>query len=309
MKYLREFVTLLQLADIPLKQGEPMCRHTSFQIGGPVAVMVFPENVEQMQEIFKIAAQFHISPMILGAGSNILAPDQGLDTVVIETRTNMNQAQRLEDGTITAQCGMTMARLATIAMEHGYTGLEFAHGIPGTVGGGVYMNAGAYGGEMQQVVTNVTAMDRKGHVLELPAEELRLSYRHSRFMEEDLVILSATVRLQKGEREEIRAKMAELMTRRRTSQPLEYPSAGSTFKRPVGGYVAALIEASGLKGFRVGDAQVSEKHAGFVVNRGRATSHDVLELMKQVQEKVQADSGICLEPEVRILEVQKPCAF
>ena len=309
MKYLREFVTLLQLAVITLKQGEPMCRHTSFQIGGPVAVMVFPENVEQMQEIFKIAAQFHISPMILGAGSNILAPDQGLDTVVIETRTNMNQAQRLEDGTITAQCGMTMARLATIAMEHGYTGLEFAHGIPGTVGGGVYMNAGAYGGEMQQVVTNVTAMDRKGHVLELPAEELGLSYRHSRFMEEDLVILSATVRLQKGEREEIRAKMAELMTRRRTSQPLEYPSAGSTFKRPVGGYAAALIEASGLKGFRVGDAQVSEKHAGFVVNRGRATSHDVLELMKQVQEKVQADSGICLEPEVRILEVQKPCAF
>lgn len=309
MKYLREFVTLLQLADIPLKQGEPMCRHTSFQIGGPVAVMVFPENVEQMQEIFKIAAQFHISPMILGAGSNILAPDQGLDTVVIETRTNMNQAQRLEDGTITAQCGMTMARLATIAMEHGYTGLEFAHGIPGTVGGGVYMNAGAYGGEMQQVVTNVTAMDRKGHMLELPAEELRLSYRHSRFMEENLVILSATVRLQKGEREEIRAKMAELMTRRRTSQPLEYPSAGSTFKRPVGGYAAALIEASGLKGLRVGDAQVSEKHAGFVVNRGRATSHDVLELMKQVQEKVQADSGICLEPEVRILEVQKPCAF
>ena len=228
---------------------------------------------------------------------------------MIETRTNMNQAQRLEDGTITAQCGMTMARLATIAMEHGYTGLEFAHGIPGTVGGGIYMNAGAYGGEMQQVVTNVTVMDRKGHVLELPAEELGLSYRHSRFMEEDLVILSATVRLQKGEREEIRAKMAELMTRRRTSQPLEYPSAGSTFKRPVGGYAAALIEASGLKGFRVGDAQVSEKHAGFVVNRGRATSHDVLELMKQVQEKVQADSGICLEPEVRILEVQKPCAF
>ena len=309
MKYLREFVTLLQLADIPLKQGELMCRHTSFQIGGPVAVMAFPENVEQMQEIFKIAAQFHISPMILGAGSNILAPDQGLDTVVIETRTNMNQIERLEEGAITAQCGMTMARLATIAMEHGYTGLEFAHGIPGTVGGGVYMNAGAYGGEMRQVVMAVTAMDRKGHVLELPAEELGLSYRHSRFMEEDLVILSATVRLQEGEREKIREKMAELMTRRRTSQPLEYPSAGSTFKRPVGGYAAALIEASGLKGFRVGDAQVSEKHAGFVVNRGRATSHDVLELMKQVQEKVQADSGICLEPEVRILEVQKPCAF
>ena len=309
MKHLREFVTLLQMADIDLKQGEPMCRHTSFQIGGPVAVMAFPNSPEQVGEILKIARRYEITPMILGAGSNILAPDEGLDTVVIELRTAMNQVEERSKGEFEAQAGAAMARLATFAMERGCTGLEFAHGIPGTVGGGVYMNAGAYGGEMCQVVTGVTAMDREGNLLEIPADKLDLSYRHSRFMNEDLVILSVRVKLEKGDREEIRAKMAELMTRRRTSQPLELPSAGSTFKRPATGYAAAMIEASGLKGLRVGDAQVSEKHAGFVVNRGRATCKDVLQLMEQVQNRVEQDTGVRLEPEVRILEVQKPCAF
>ena len=309
MKHLREFVTLLQMADIDLKQGEPMCRHTSFQIGGPVAVMAFPNSPEQVGEILKIARRYEITPMILGAGSNILAPDEGLDTVVIELRTAMNRVEERSKGEFEAQAGAAMARLATFAMERGYTGLEFAHGIPGTVGGGVYMNAGAYGGEMCQVVTGVTAMDREGNLLEIPADKLDLSYRHSRFMNEDLVILSVRVKLEKGDREEIRAKMAELMTRRRTSQPLELPSAGSTFKRPATGYAAAMIEAAGLKGLRVGDAQVSEKHAGFVVNRGRATCKDVLQLMEQVQDRVKQDTGVRLEPEVRILEVQKPCAF
>lgn len=309
MKHLREFVTLLQMADIDLKQGEPMCRHTTFQIGGPVAVMAFPNSPEQVGEILKIARRYEITPMILGAGSNILAPDEGLDTVVIELRTAMNRVEERSKGEFEAQAGAAMARLATFAMERGYTGLEFAHGIPGTVGGGVYMNAGAYGGEMCQVVTGVTAMDRAGNLLDIPADKLELSYRHSRFMNEDLVILSVRVKLEKGDREEIRAKMAELMTRRRTSQPLELPSAGSTFKRPATGYAAAMIEAAGLKGFRVGDAQVSEKHAGFVVNRGRATCKDVLRLMEQVQDRVEQDTGVRLEPEVRILEVQKPCAF
>ena len=309
MKHLREFVTLLQMADIDLKQGEPMCRHTTFQIGGPVAVMAFPNSPEQVGEILKIARRYEITPMILGAGSNILAPDEGLDTVVIELRTAMNRVEERSKGEFEAQAGAAMARLATFAMERGYTGLEFAHGIPGTVGGGVYMNAGAYGGEMCQVVTGVTAMDRKGNLLEIPADKLDLSYRHSRFMNEDLVILSVRVKLEKGDRETIRAKMAELMTRRRTSQPLELPSAGSTFKRPATGYAAAMIEAAGLKGLRVGDAQVSEKHAGFVVNRGRATCKDVLQLMEQVQNRVEQDTGVRLEPEVRILEVQKPCAF
>ena len=290
MKHLREFVTLLQMADIDLKQGEPMCRHTTFQIGGPVAVMAFPNSPEQVGEILKIARRYEITPMILGAGSNILAPDEGLDTVVIELRTAMNRVEERSKGEFEAQAGAAMARLATFAMERGYTGLEFAHGIPGTVGGGVYMNAGAYGGEMCQVVTGVTAMDREGNLLEIPADKLDLSYRHSRFMNEDLVILSVRVKLEKGDREEIRAKMAELMTRRRTSQPLELPSAG-------------------LKGLRVGDAHVSEKHAGFLVNRGRATGKDVLQLMEQVQDRVEQDTGVRLEPEVRILEVQKPCAF
>lgn len=309
MKHLREFVTLLQMADIDLKQGEPMCRHTTFQIGGPVAVMAFPNSPEQVGEILKIARRYEITPMILGAGSNILAPDEGLDTVVIELRTAMNRVEERSKGEFEAQAGAAMARLATFAMERGYTGLEFAHGIPGTVGGGVYMNAGAYGGEMCQVVTGVTAMDRAGNLLDIPADKLDLSYRHSRFMNEDLVILSVRVKLEKGDREEIRAKMAELMTRRRTSQPLEFPSAGSTFKRPATGYAAAMIEAAGLKGLRVGDAQVSEKHAGFVVNRGRATCKDVLRLMEQVQDRVEQDTGVRLEPEVRILEVQRPCAF
>ncbi len=309
MKHLREFVTLLQMADIDLKQGEPMCRHTTFQIGGPVAVMAFPNSPEQVGEILKIARRYEITPMILGAGSNILAPDEGLDTVVIELRTAMNRVKERSKGEFEAQAGAAMARLATFAMERGYTGLEFAHGIPGTVGGGVYMNAGAYGGEMCQVVTGVTAMDRAGNLLDIPADKLDLSYRHSRFMNEDLVILSVRVKLEKGDREEIRAKMAELMTRRRTSQPLELPSAGSTFKRPATGYAAAMIEAAGLKGLRVGDAQVSEKHAGFVVNRGRATCKDVLRLMEQVQDRVEQDTGVRLEPEVRILEVQRPCAF
>ena len=309
MKHLREFVTLLQMADIDLKQGEPMCRHTTFQIGGPVAVMAFPNSPEQVGEILKIARRYESTPMILGAGSNILAPDEGLDTVVIELRTNMNRVEERSKGEFEAQAGAAMARLATFAMERGYTGLEFAHGIPGTVGGGVYMNAGAYGGEMCQVVTGVTAMDRAGNLLDIPADKLDLSYRHSRFMNEDLVILSVRVKLEKGDREEIRAKMSELMTRRRTSQPLELPSAGSTFKRPATGYAAAMIEAAGLKGLRVGDAQVSEKHAGFVVNRGRATCKDVLRLMEQVQDRVEQDTGVRLEPEVRILEVQRPCAF
>ncbi len=309
MKHLREFVTLLQMADIDLKQGEPMCRHTTFQIGGPVAVMAFPNSPEQVGGILKIARRYEITPMILGAGSNILAPDEGLDTVVIELRTAMNRVEERNKGEFEAQAGAAMARLATFAMERGYTGLEFAHGIPGTVGGGVYMNAGAYGGEMCQVVTGVTAMDREGNLLDIPADKLDLSYRHSRFMNEDLVILSVRVKLEKGDREEIRAKMSELMTRRRTSQPLELPSAGSTFKRPATGYAAAMIEAAGLKGLRVGDAQVSEKHAGFVVNRGRATCKDVLQLMEQVQDRVEQDTGVRLEPEVRILEVQKPCAF
>ena len=302
MEHLRELITKLQLAGVMLKQGEPMCRHTSFQIGGPAAVMTFPESQEQAADIFRLAARYGARPVILGAGTNMLAPDEGLDTLLLETRTGLTEIRDLGDGVLEADCGVTMARLAAFAMERGLSGLEFAHGIPGTVGGGVFMNAGAYGGEMRQVLEAVTVMDFAGNVWDIPAEEAGLSYRHSRFMEEELLILRARVRLSSRDREEIRAYMTELMSRRRSSQPLEYPSAGSTFKRPRVGYAAALIEEAGLKGRTVGGAQVSEKHAGFIINRGRATCRDVQKLMKEVQETVYARSGILLEPEVRVME-------
>ena len=306
MKNVREFVTRLQLAGVPLKQGELMCRHTSFQIGGPVEVMVFPEGREQMMETIRLAREFQIVPMVMGAGSNMLVPDEGLDTVMIQTKTNMTRMELLEGNRIKVQCGVTLAKLAVFAMENGLTGLEFAHGIPGTLGGGIYMNAGAYGGEMVQVLESVTVLERDGTVREdIPVAELGLSYRHSRFMEEDSIILYAIVKLTPGDKEAIKARMTELMGKRKASQPLEYPSAGSTFKRPKTGYAAALIDEAGLKGLTVGGAQVSEKHAGFVINRGRATCKDVVELMAQIQEKVKANSGVELEAEVRVLEVKR----
>lgn len=305
MEHLRELITKLQLSGIMLKQGEPLCRHTSFQIGGPVAVMVFPETEQQLRDTFRLCGEYRVRPAVLGAGTNMLAPDQGLDTVMIETRTGLTAIRDQGGGQIEADCGVTMARLATFAMERGFTGLEFAHGIPGTVGGGVYMNAGAYGGEMKQVVSGVTVMYFNGQTEELGAGELDLSYRRSRFMNEECVILRVRVQLAKGDRETIRETMQALMARRRDSQPLEYPSAGSTFQRPKEGYAAALIEQAGLKGRSVGDAQVSEKHAGFIINRGRATCRDVLALMEQVQHAVFDQSGIRLEPEVRIMEVKR----
>ncbi len=302
---MRELITRLQLEGIPLKEGEPLCRHTSFRIGGPATVMVFPKTPEHMAVILRLCRERRISPLILGAGTNVLAPDEGLDALIIETRTGLTEITDLGDGMIQAQCGVTLARLATYAMERGFTGLEFAHGIPGTVGGGVYMNAGAYGGELRQVVQSVTVLYPDGRTAVLPAEELELRYRHSRFMEEDCYILSVCVRLKTSCREDVRATMTELMTRRHTSQPLEFPSAGSTFKRPASGYAAALIQDAGLKGLQVGDAQVSEKHSGFIINRGHATCRDVLELMRQVQVQVLAHSGILLEPEIRVMEVKR----
>ena len=300
MEHLRELITELQLSGVPLKQGEPLLRHTSFQIGGPAAVMAFPETEEQLEDIFRICGLYGLRPLILGAGTNILAPDAGVDTLIVETKSGLNRITDLGDGLLEAEAGVTLARLASFALEQSLSGLEFAHGIPGTVGGGVYMNAGAYGGEMVQVVSGVTVMYRDGRREDLAREELDLRYRHSRFMSEDSLILRVRVRLTPGDKARIKAKMAELMARRRQSQPLEFPSAGSTFKRPASGYAAALIDQAGLKGFTVGGAQVSQKHAGFVINRGGATCQDVLTLMTQVQERVYAHSGVRLEPEVRL---------
>lgn len=263
MKNLPEFVTRLQLAGIQLKQGEPMCRHTSFQIGGPVAVMVFPESTAQLKTILNIARELDVVPMIMGAGSNILAPDQGLDTVMIETRTNMTGIELLEGDRIRAQCGVTLARLATFAMNQGLTGLEFAHGIPGTLGGGVYMNAGAYGGEMAQVLDWAEVLFPDEGIRRIPAGEMAFAYRHSLLTDRpDAVVLRSQFRLTADDSTAIRSRMEDLMARRKASQPLEFPSAGSTFKRPTGHYAAALIDGCGLKGLSIGGAEYRKNTRG-----------------------------------------------
>lgn len=287
------------LPGVELRAGEPLSAHTSFRIGGPAEVMACPRTEAELTAVLAACRARGIGPRILGGGTNILAPDEGLPGVVISTR-GLDGLRMTGENQITAGAGVPLARLAVFAQQHGLTGLEFSHGIPGTVGGGLYMNAGAYGGELVQVAVAAAFLTPEGELRRFDAPAMELGYRHSAFMALEGVIVSGTFRLTPGDPEEIRARMRELMEKRKASQPLELPSAGSTFKRPVGGYAAALIQEAGLKGFRVGDAAVSEKHSGFVVNLGRATSADVTALIAQVQERVKANSGIELEPEVRI---------
>ena len=294
----KKLVTLLP--EIELVMEEPMAKHTSFRIGGPVEVMAFPKNAEQLQKLMKTSDLLHINPAILGAGTNILAPDGGIRGLVICLKDCLDGMEQLDDTRIRVAAGVTMTRAAVYAAGLGLGGMEFAHGIPGTVGGGVYMNAGAYGGEICQVCESVEVMDRQGNISTIDCDHAGFSYRHSAFEDSDVIILSAVFCLTPTAPELIREKMADLMNRRKTSQPLQMPSAGSAFKRPVGGYAAALIDQAGLKGFRVGDAGVSEKHAGFVVNHGNATAAEVKEVLRRVSEKVFENTGIRLEPEVRI---------
>lgn len=294
----KKLVTLLP--EIELVMDEPMAKHTSFRIGGPVEVMAFPKNADELGKLLKTSALLHITPAIMGAGTNILAPDEGIRGLVICLKDCMDGMEQLDDTRIRIAAGVTMTRAAVFAAGLGLGGLEFAHGIPGTVGGGVYMNAGAYGGEICQVCESVEVMDMEGNISTIGCNCMEFSYRHSILEDKDGIVLSAVFRLTPKPQEEIREKMAELMTKRKTSQPLDLPSAGSAFKRPVGGYAAALIDQAGLKGFCVGGAGVSSKHAGFVVNNGGATANDVKEVLRQVSDKVFEKSGIRLEPEVRI---------
>ncbi len=297
-EFQKKLVTLLP--EIEFAMDEPMAKHTSFRIGGPVEAMAFPKNPEELAKLLKTSALLHITPAILGAGTNILAPDEGIRGLVICLKDCMGGMEQLDDTHIRVAAGVTMTRAAVFAAGLGLSGLEFAHGIPGTVGGGVYMNAGAYGGEICQVCRSVEVMDMDGNISTMGCSCMEFSYRHSILEEKDGIVLSATFELEPKPQEEIREKMADLMNRRKTSQPLDLPSAGSAFKRPVGGYAAALIDQAGLKGFCVGGAGVSTKHAGFVVNNGGATSADVKEVLRRVSDKVFADTGIRLEPEVRI---------
>lgn len=286
--------------DAAFAENEPLSAHTSFRIGGPAALMAFPKNEDELAVLLRAASQCGVKPRILGAGTNVLAPDEGLDGLVICTKDCLLGLRALEGGRIEAMAGETLAHAAVFARGQPLTGLEFAHGIPGTVGGGVYMNAGAYGGEIAQVAEETTVLMADGTRRVLRGAEQAFAYRTSAFERMECIIVKTVFALRPGDADEIGARMRELMEKRRASQPLELPSAGSTFKRPAGAYAGALIEASGLKGRGVGGAEVSRKHAGFVVNRGGATARDVLETIKLVQETVYADSGFRLEPEVRI---------
>ena len=283
-----------------LKYNESMSKHTSFRIGGEAEIMAFPKDREELAAILKQSALLDRKPAILGAGTNVLAPDEGIAGVVICLKDCLDGMEQLDETHIRVMGGVTMTRAAVFAANHGLTGLEFAHGIPGTVGGGVYMNAGAYGGEICQVADSVEYMDFDGNIRHLTNEEMRFSYRHSILEDEGGIVISATFRLVPSDPDAIRAKMKELMGKRSASQPLDLPSAGSAFKRPVGGYAAALIDQAGLKGYQVGGAAISTKHAGFAVNLGDATAADVKNLLKNVSDLVFENSGIRLEPEVRI---------
>lgn len=279
---------------------EPLSKHTSFRIGGPAEAMAFPKNREELAELLKKSCLWDRKPVILGAGTNVLAPDEGMKGLIICLKDCLDGMERVDGTSIRVMAGVTMARAAVFAASQGLSGLEFAHGIPGTIGGGVYMNAGAYGGELGSLCREVEFMDREGKTHVLTHEQMDFSYRHSCLEETDWIVVSALLSLEPGKEETIRARMKELQAKRLASQPLNYPSAGSAFKRPQGGYAAALIDQAGLKGFRVGDAAISEKHGGFAVNLGKATAEDMKTLLKEVSEKVEAQSGIHLEPEIRV---------
>ena len=279
---------------------EPLSKHTSFRIGGPAEAMAFPKNREELAELLKKSCLWDRKPVILGAGTNVLAPDEGMKGLIICLKDCLDGMERVDGTSIRVMAGVTMARVAVFAASQGLSGLEFAHGIPGTIGGGVYMNAGAYGGELGSLCREVELMDREGKTHVLTHEQMDFSYRHSCLEETDWIVVSALLSLEPGKEETIRARMKELQAKRLASQPLNYPSAGSAFKRPQGGYAAALIDQAGLKGFRVGDAAISEKHGGFAVNLGKATAEDMKTLLKEVSETVEARSGIHLEPEIRV---------
>ena len=290
---------------LEVRANEPMSRHTSFRIGGPARLMALPKSAVQAKAAVLAAREADILPFFLGNGSNLLVPDEGVERFLIQPagRYSADPLNRVweENGQLCAGGGVSLAVLANAAQGRALTGLEFASGIPGSVGGGVVMNAGAYGGEMAQVLVSVTALDLDGSIQTIPAESCGLGYRKSVFSDGQRLVLEARFQLSSGDPSAIRARMDELAARRKEKQPLEYPSAGSMFKRPEGYFAAALIDQCGLKGFAVGGAQVSEKHAGFVVNRGGATCADVLELVRQVQARVQEQTGVALEMEVKVL--------
>ena len=296
-----QFLTELQnvMGGSGIFMEEPMKKHTTFRVGGPADVLVQPDETA-LVAILALCRQYHVSYSFIGNGSNLLVGDKGIRGVVIEMTDPMGNIE--VDGTkITAQAGAMLSKIANTAASNGLGGMEFAAGIPGSMGGAVTMNAGAYGGEMKDVIRQVTVLTPECEQKVLSREELNLSYRHSCIPKNHFLVLEAELSLTPAPEQEIRAKMAELREKRVEKQPLEYPSAGSTFKRPEGYFAGKLIMDAGLRGYAVGDAQVSEKHCGFVINRGNATAAEILQLMKDVQERVKKQSGVTLEPEVKMI--------
>ena len=279
---------------------EPMKKHTTFRVGGPADLFVMPSSEEEVKAAAAICDEEKVPYYIVGNGSNLLVSDKGYRGVIIQLYKEMSRI-RVEDHVIYAQAGASLAKIANAALESSLTGFEFAAGIPGTIGGACVMNAGAYGGEMKDVLLEVRVMTRDGEIMVLPKEKLELGYRTSVIAKEGYIVLEAAIELKPGEQDAIRAYMDELREKRTSKQPLEYPSAGSTFKRPEGYFAGKLIRDAGLRGFRVGGAQVSEKHCGFVINAQDATAADIFSLMEQVSGKVREQFGVVLEPEVKRL--------
>lgn len=279
---------------------EPMNRHTSFQIGGPAEIFVQPATGEEVRQAICLAREEQVPFFVVGNGSNLLVSDDGFRGMILQIGRNLQDIS-VKNNVICAQAGAPLSRVARTALEHGLTGMEFAAGIPGSLGGAVAMNAGAYGGEMKDILVDVEVLTPDGGIKVLTPGGLDLSYRHSCIFEKDYIVLRVHLRLEKGDKTAIKNRMNELAKARREKQPLEYPSAGSTFKRPQGYFAGALIQDAGLKGYTVGGAQVSEKHSGFVINRGGATAEEVLFLINQVQKKVKNRFGVTMEPEVRMV--------
>ena len=278
--------------------NEPMKNHTTFKIGGPAQYYVTPESVTQIQEVVSLCRDMNIPLHVIGNGSNILVGDDGVDGVVLALFNTFSDYE-IKDNVITAQAGMSLIKLAVIALREGLTGLEFASGIPGSVGGAVYMNAGAYDGQMKDVVTSVTVLDEAGNIRILGRDELDMGYRTSAVAKNNMIVLQVVIELKAGDKEQIKARMNQLSELRKQKQPLEYPSAGSTFKRPEGYFAGKLIADAGLKGYSIGGAAVSEKHAGFVVNMGGATAKDVVELTDYIKKRIMEQFGVTLELEVK----------
>lgn len=279
---------------------EPMSRHTTFRVGGPADFFVTPKAKEEVRDVVRICKEAGMPYYIIGNGSNLLVSDAGYRGVIVQIYKEMNEV-KVEGDLVKAQAGALLSGIAAKALGAELSGFEFASGIPGTIGGACVMNAGAYGGEMKDVLESVTVLTGEGKIIELGRNELELGYRTSVIAKKGYIVLGAVLKLERGDGEKIKTYMDELKEKRVTKQPLKYPSAGSTFKRPEGYFAGKLIEDAGLRGFQVGGAQVSEKHCGFVINRDHATAADIMELMRQVQIRVKENSGVDLEPEVKRL--------